>query len=99
MLYRCILLVKVDKIIEGNKIKVVELDIDNYGSVIPLRELELKLPEDDSVIKVLSSTEYAAIFTEGDNDEDDDTIILANSVSLDELNEEKKRAIDTMNKK
>ncbi|MDW0152898.1 MAG: hypothetical protein QOK85_09305, partial [Nitrososphaeraceae archaeon] len=69
MLYRYILLVKVDRIIEGNKIKVVELDIDNYGSVIPLRELELKLPEDDSVIKVLSSTEYAAIFTEGDNDE------------------------------
>lgn len=99
MLYRCILLVKVDKIIEGNKIKVVELDIDNYGSVIPLRELELKLPEDDSVIKVLSSTEYAAIFTEGDNDEDGDIIFLANSVSLDELNEEKKRAIDTMNKK
>jgi hypothetical protein len=93
------LLVKVDKILEGNKIKVVELDIDNYGSVIPLRELELKLPEDDSVIKVLSSTEYAAIFTEDDNDESDDTIILANSVSLDELNEEKKRAIDTMNKK
>lgn len=99
MLYRCILLVKVNKIIEGNKIKVVELDIDNYGSVIPLRELELKLPEDDSVIKVLSSTQYAAIFTEDDNDESDDTIILANSVSLDELNEEKKRAIDTMNKK
>ena len=99
MLYRHILLVKVDKIIEGNKIKVVELDIDNYDSVIPLRELELKLPEDDSVIKVLSSTEYAAIFTEGGNDEDEDTIILANSVSLDELNEEKKRAIDTMNKK
>lgn len=99
MLYRYILLVKVDKIIEGNKIKVVELDIDNYGSVIPLRKLELKLPEDDSVIKVLSSTEYAAIFTERDNDEGQDTIILANSVSLDELNEEKKRAIDTMNKK
>lgn len=99
MLYRYILLVKVDRIIEGNKIKVVELDIDNYGSVIPLRELELKLPEDDSVIKVLSSTEYAAIFTEGDNEERGDTIILANSVSLDELNEEKKRAIDTMNKK
>jgi hypothetical protein len=93
------LLVKVDKIIEGNKIKVVELDIDNYGSVIPLRELELKLPEDDSVIKVLSSTEYASIFTEGEIDEGAGTIILANSVSLDELNEEKKRAIDSMNKK
>ena len=92
------MLVKVDKIIEGNKIKVVELDIDNYGSVIPLRELELKLPEDDSVIEVLSSTEYAAIFTEDEIDEGS-TIILANSVSLDELNEEKKRAIDAMNKK
>jgi hypothetical protein len=93
------LLVKVDKIIEGNKIRVVELDIDNYGSVIPLRELELRLPEDDSVIKVLSSTEYAAIFTKGEIDKGTDTIILANSVSLDELNEEKKRAIDAMNKK
>ena len=95
----CVLLVKVDKIIEGNRIRVVELDIDNYGSVIPLRELELKLPEDDSVIKVLTSTEYAVIFTEGEIDEGADTIILANSVSLDELNEEKKRAIDAMNKK
>lgn len=92
------MLVKVDKIIEGSKIKVVELDIDNYGSVIPLRELELKLPKDDSVIKVLSSTEYAAIFIKGEIDEGA-TIILANSVSLDELNEEKKRAIDAMNKK
>lgn len=88
-----------DKIIEGNKIRVVELDIDNYGSVIPLRELELKLPDDDSVIKVLSSTEYAAIFIEGEIEEGANTIILANSVSLDELNEEKKRAIDAMNKK
>ncbi len=88
-----------DKILEGNKIRVVELDIDNYGSVIPLRELELNLPEDDSVIKVLSSTQYAAIFTEGEIDEGANTIILANSVSLDELNEEKKRAIDAMNKK
>jgi hypothetical protein len=94
------LLVKVDKIIEGNKIRVVELDIDNYGSVLPLRELELKLPhDDDSVIKVLSSTNYAAIFTENDSDETGSTIILANSVSLDELNEEKKRAIDMLNKK
>jgi hypothetical protein len=93
------LLVKVDKLIEGNKIKVIELDIDNYGSVIPLRELELKLPEDDSVIKVLSSSDYAAIFTEGDIDEGGETIILANSLSLDELNEEKRGAIDTMNKK
>ncbi|HSA73019.1 MAG TPA: hypothetical protein VLD84_03595 [Nitrososphaeraceae archaeon] len=93
------MLVKVDKIIEGNKIKVIELDIDNFGSVIPIRELELKLPKDDSIIKALSSTEYAAIFTRADADGVGETIILANSVSLDELNEEKKKAIDTMNKK
>ena len=90
------MLVKIQEII-ADKVKVVELDIDNYGSVIPLRELELRLPEDDSVIKVLSSCEYAAIFT--DTNESGKTIILANSVSLDELNEEKKRAIDRMNKK
>lgn len=92
------LLVKIEEI-KANKIKVVELDIDNYGSVIPVRELELSLPEDDSVIKILSSSKYAAIFTEGDSDMDGRTIILANSISLDELNEEKKRAIDKVNRK
>lgn len=92
------MLVKIEGI-TSNKIKVVELDIDNYGSVIPLRELELRLPEDDSVIKILSSSKYAAIFTEGDTEKTGKTIILANSLSLDELNEEKKRAIDMMNKK
>lgn len=92
------MLVKIEEI-KANRIKVVELDIDNYGSVIPVRELELSLPEDDSVIKILSSSKYAAIFTEGDSDMDGRTIILANSISLDELNEEKKRAIDKVNKK
>jgi len=91
------LLVKIEEI-KPNRIKVVELDIDNYGSVIPVRELELSLPEDDSVIKILSSSKYAAIFTEGDSDIGR-TIILANSISLDELNEEKKRAIDKVNRK
>ena len=94
----CTLLVKIEEI-RANRIKVVELDIDNYGSVIPVRELELSLPEDDSVIKILSSSKYAAIFTEGDSDMDGRTIILANSISLDELNEEKKRAIDKVNRK
>ena len=92
------MLVKIEEI-KANRIKVVELDIDNYGSVIPVRELELSLPEDDSVIKILSSSKYAAIFTEGDSDMDGRTIILANSISLDELNEEKKRAIDKVNRK
>jgi len=92
------LLVKIEEV-KADKIKVVELDIDNYGSVIPVRELELSLPEDDSVIKILSSSKYAAIFTEGGTDKGGRTIILANSISLDELNEEKKRAIDKVNRK
>ena len=92
------MLVKIEEI-KSKKIKVIELDIDNYGSVIPVRDLELSLPEDDSVIKILSSSKYAAIFTEGDSDMDGRTIILANSISLDELNEEKKRAIDKVNRK
>ena len=92
------MLVKIEEV-KADKIKVVELDIDNYGSVIPVRELELSLPEDDSVIKIMSSSKYAAIFTEGDSDMDGRTIILANSISLDELNEEKKRAIDKVNRK
>jgi hypothetical protein len=92
------LLVKIEEV-KADKIRVVELDIDNYGSVIPVRELELSLPKDDSVIKILSSSKYAAIFTEGDTDKGGRTIILANSISLDELNEEKKRAIDKVNRK
>jgi hypothetical protein len=92
------LLVKIEEV-KADKIKVVELDIDNYGSVIPVRELELSLPDDDSVIKILSSSKYAAIFTEGGTDKGGRTIILANSISLDELNEEKKRAIDKVNRK
>ena len=92
------MLVKIEEV-KADKIKVVELDIDNYGSVIPVRELELSLPEDDSVIKILSSSKYAAIFTEGGTDKGGRTIILANSISLDELNEEKKRAIDKVNRK
>lgn len=92
------MLVKIEEV-KADKIKVVELDIDNYGSVIPVRELELSLPEDDSIIKILSSSKYAAIFTEGGTDKGGRTIILANSISLDELNEEKKRAIDKVNRK
>ena len=38
------MLVKIDGI-KGNKVRVTELDIDSYGSIIPLRNLELKLPE------------------------------------------------------
>ena len=96
------MLVKINNI-TGNIVKVTRLDIDDYGSVIPLKELELKLPSNDnSIIQTLKSSSYAAIFTEGNNNNNDDnsnTIILASSITNDELNEEKIKTINTVNKK
>jgi nitrogen regulatory protein PII-like uncharacterized protein len=91
-----VLLVKVNSIDTiKNKVKVTQLDIDDYGSVIPLKELEFNTPADDeSVIQTLKNASYAAIFT-GDNiDDNNSTIILANGVTIDELNKEKSQTID-----
>ena len=45
------MLVKVNSIDSiKNKVKVTQLDIDDYGSVIPLKELELNIPADDDSI-------------------------------------------------
>lgn len=88
--------------IAGNVVKVTQLDIDDYGSVIPLKELELKLPSNDnSIIQTLKSSSYATIFTERNNDDNNNsnTIILASSITNDELNEEKIKTINTVNKK
>ena len=46
-----------------NKVKVTQLDIDDYGSVIPLKELELNISTDDeSIIQTLKNSSYAAYF-------------------------------------
>jgi hypothetical protein len=90
------MLVKVNSIdIIKKKIKVTQLDIDDYGSVIPLKELELNVSGDDeSVIQTLKNASFAAIFTEDDIDDNNGTIILANGMTLDELNKEKTKTID-----
>jgi hypothetical protein len=95
------MLVKVNNIdIDKNKVKVSKLDIDDYGSVIALKELELKIPaNDNSIIQTLQNSSYAAIFTQGDTD-DNSTIILANGITIDELNKEKSKTVDKIvNKK
>ena len=52
------MLVKIEGI-KGNKVRVTELDIDSYGSIIPLRNLELKLPDnDDSIVRTLRSSSH-----------------------------------------
>jgi hypothetical protein len=80
----------------NNKVNVTQLDIDDYGSVIPIKELELKIPshDDDSIIQTLKSSSYAAIFTEGNIDDNDSTITLASGMTIDELNREKSKTVD-----
>jgi hypothetical protein len=87
------MLVKVNNIRE-NSVRVTKLDIDDFGSVIPLRELELRLPQDDdSIIQTLRHSVYAILFTADDSEGDGDTIILARSMTTEELNEEKERMV------
>jgi hypothetical protein len=96
------MLVKVNNIdIDKNKVRVSKLDIDDYGSVIALKELELKiLANDNFIIQTLQNSSYAAIFTQGDTDDNDSTIILANGITIDELNMQTSKTIDkVVNKK
>jgi hypothetical protein len=96
------MLVKVNNIdTDKNKIRVSKLDIDDYGSIIPLKELELKmLANDNSIVQTLQNSSYAAIFTDGNIDDNNSTIILANGITIDELNKEKSKTIDKVaNKK
>ena len=90
------MLVKVNSIDTiKNEVKVTLLDIDDYGSVIPLKDLELNIPTDDaSVLQTLKNSSYAAIFTEGNIEENGSTIILASGMTVDELNQQKSKTID-----
>jgi hypothetical protein len=95
------MLVKVNNIdIDKNKVRVSKLDIDDYGSIISLKELELKIPaNDNSIIRTLQNSSYAAIFTKGGTDDNNSTIILANGITIDELNKEKSKTIDKVENK
>lgn len=54
------MLVKVNGIYDDNKtINVTKLDIDDYGSMVPLEELVLQLPSNsDSTIDTLRNSLY-----------------------------------------
>ena len=78
-----------------SRVKVTQLDIDDYGSVIPLKDLELNISkDDDSIIQTLKNSSYAAIFTEDSIEENKSVIIVANGMTIDELNREKSKTID-----
>jgi hypothetical protein len=93
------MLVKVNDT-SGNNVKVTKLDIDDFGSVIPLRELDLKLPQDDdSISQTLRHSLYAILFTKEDSEDEGSTIILAKGVTTEELNKEKERTVQAVQDK
>jgi hypothetical protein len=86
--------------ISGNNVKATKLDIDDFGSVVPLRELDLKLPQDDnSISETLRHSSYAILFTRDDSEDHGSTIILARGVTREELNDEKQRTIEAVQNK
>jgi hypothetical protein len=93
------MLVKINDI-SGDDVKVTKLDIDDFGSVIPLRDLDLKLPQDDdSVSQTLRHSSYAILFTKDDSEDVGSTIILAKGVTAEELNDEKERTVHSVQDK
>ena len=90
------MLVKINGIdIEEKKVRVTLVDIDDFGSIIPLKDLKLRIrPHDDSIIKILANSSYAALFTEDDSVDNNSIIILANGLTTDEINREKTKTID-----
>jgi hypothetical protein len=94
-------LVKINEINEGEKkVNVTKLDIDDYGSIIPVKDLELILPShDDSIIQVLKNSSHSAVFTEGDIDDNNSIIISASGMSNEDLNREKQNVIDSIRRK
>jgi hypothetical protein len=91
------MLVKVNHIYEAeNKVNVTLLDIDDLGSVVPMKDLVFSiLPHDDSIINILKTSNHVIIVTEDiDNNR---TIISAINLTDEELNDEKERMIKAAN--
>jgi hypothetical protein len=90
------MLVKINGINNNNKmINVTRLDIDDYGSVIPIEELELLIPPtDNSVIEILKNSQYAVLSIQESHEKNGDTIASAETMTLDELNKEKQKTIE-----
>lgn len=90
------MLVKVNRIYNGDKmINVTRLDIDDYGSVIPLEEVELQLPHDNSpVIEILKNSQYAVLSIQEDSKRNSNIVTSAETMTLDELDKEKQKTIE-----
>src|ERR687892_2938107 len=90
------MLVKINRIYNEDKmINVTRLDIDDYGSVIPLEEVELQLPHDNSsVIEILKNSQYAVLSIQEDSKRNSNIVTSAEIMTLDELDKEKQKTIE-----
>ena len=88
-----------------NIVRVTQLDIDEYGSIIPVGDVELLFSQNNrNLYELLKKSTYAAIFTEKDLNKEGsldlsldvklNNIILVIPMTLDELNDEKKKVIE-----
>jgi hypothetical protein len=95
------MLVKINRINEAeNKVNVTLLDIDDLGSVIPVKEFDLNiLSNDESIVNMLKTSVHAIIFTEDFDNAIGSTIISAINLTDDELNQEKQKMIKAANDK
>ena len=93
------MLVKINKISDvEHKVNVTLLDIDDLGSVVPIKDLELNLPSyDESVISILKTSTHVIIFTDDPPNGANPTIISAINLTDDELNREKENMIKVAN--
>jgi hypothetical protein len=89
-----------------NIVRVTQLDIDEYGSIIPVGDVELLFSQNNrNLYELLKKSTYAAIFTEKDLHKERsldlsldvtlNNIILVIPMTLDELNDEKKKIIES----
>ena len=101
------MLVKINKYTKS-QVNVTELDIDEFESIIPLRDLELRILEHgNSLYDLITQSSYAAIFTNKDLkttqsqefDKNSNIILLVNPITIEELNKEKEKIIESIHKK
>ena len=89
-----------------NIVRGIELDIDEYGTIIPLGDFELTFSTNNSdLYELIKNSNYAAIFTKKDVNteerlisqlsEKSNDIIVVIPMTLDELNDEKKKVIES----
>lgn len=102
------MLVKINKYTKTH-VNVTELDIDEFGTIIPIKDLELKIMEhNNNLYNLITQSSYAAIFTKKDlnskdlndhtHDKNSNIILLVNPITIDELNSEKNKVIESTDK-